>query len=130
MPVLPELRHGRFWVVFGWVAVVAALIVCTLPARYVEVPNVSDKVEHTLGYVLLTLWFCGIYPRRRYVWIVLGFVLFGAAIEVLQSAMNLGRHGDLNDMVADVAGIGIGLLLAFTPLGRWPHGIERFVDRR
>lgn len=130
MPPVQTLKYGRFWLVFGWLAIVAALIVCLLPPQYVEVPNANDKMEHALGYVLLTLWFCGIYPRSQYWKIAVGYLIFGAVIEMLQSWMHLGRNGDINDMVADAAGIAVGVLLGCTPLGRWPHWIEFLFLRR
>lgn len=127
--MLQDLRFARFWLVFGWISVIAALIVCILPARMVEVPGVNDKFEHALGYVLLTLWFCGIYPRRKYWAIALGYLLFGILIELLQGAMNWGRHADIHDVYADAAGIAIGLIIALTPVGRWPKWIEALIPR-
>lgn len=128
--MLSELRFPRFWLIAGWIAVIAALIVCLLPAKYVEVPNLNDKIEHAAGFALLVLWFAGIYPRRRYWLIALGFLLFGIVIEFLQGDMNWGRHADIHDVYADTAGIVVGVLVALTPIGRWPRWFEALIPKR
>jgi VanZ family protein len=125
-----DLRFKNIWLIGGWVAVIAALVVCLVPGKYVEVPNLNDKVEHATGFVLLVLWFCGIYSRRRYWVIALSFLVFGALIEVLQGAMNWGRHADILDWCADSAGVIAGILLSLTPLQNWPRWIEAIFSRK
>ena len=127
---MKELRFPHFWLIGGWVSVIAALIVCELPARYVEIPNLSDKVEHATGFALLTLWFCGIYPRLRYWRIAIYFLLFGILIEILQAVINVGRHAEVLDVCADAAGVVIGALIALTPFGNWPRWLEAIIPRR
>jgi len=125
-----DLRFPRFWLIAGWMAVIAALIVCLAPPKYVEVPGANDKVEHALGFILLTLWFCGIYQRRRY-WLVAGaFLLFGVFVEIMQAWMNVGRNGDIHDVYADIVGISAGVLIALTPIGRWPRWIEALIPKQ
>ena len=128
--MLTDLRFARFWLVCGWLSVAAALVVCLLPPRMVAVANVNDKVEHTAGFVLLTLWFCGIYPRSKYWRIVLCYLLFGVLIELLQGAMHVGRNADIHDVYADTTGVVLGVVLALTPLGRWPKWIEALFFRQ
>lgn len=125
-----DLRFPRFWLAAGWISIIAALAVCLAPAKYVEVVNVNDKVEHALGFALLVLWFCAIYPRRRYWMIVVGFVLLGALIEVLQGAMNLGRRADILDWCADSVGVVVGILISLTPFQNWPRWIEALLPRK
>jgi len=125
--MLRELRFPTLWLIAGWLAVIAALAVCLAPAKYVEVPNVNDKVEHAAGFALLVLWFTGIYPRSRYWLVASGFLLLGILIEILQGDMNWGRHSDVHDVYADAAGIVAGVLLALTPLARWPRWIESLI---
>ncbi len=125
--MLRDLRFGRWWLVLGWLAVAAALTVCLLPPKYVEIPNANDKTEHIIGFMLLTLWFCSIYARSRYWLIALYYLLFGVFIEVMQGTMHLGRNSDIHDVYADAVGIFIGVILALTPLGRWPRKIEAWM---
>lgn len=79
--------------------------------------QVSDKVLHFLGYLILTflLWFA-ISPvrkvnwRRANVWFVLSAVAaYGAVDELLQSYV--GRNCDLMDFLANTTGALTGLIL-------------------
>lgn len=117
------LRYQRMWVVLGWVAVAVALVLNLMPGT--AVPKIGgDKYEHVAGYVLLTLWFCGLYPRSRY-WIIAASLLgMGILVEILQGAMHWGRQAEVNDVIADIVGIVIGLVLALTIFAEWPRRVE------
>ena len=52
---------------------------------------------------------------------------FGAAIEVAQGAMGLGRDADVRDFAADAIGVAIALTVVYVGLGNWPSRIERIV---
>lgn len=127
---MKDLRFPRLWLIGGWIAVVAALIVCLVPGKYVEVANLNDKVEHAAGFGLLVLWFCGIYTQQRFWRIAIYFILFGALIELLQGAMSWGRHADIYDLCADAAGATTGVLIALSPIGNWPRWIEALIPKR
>ena len=49
-------------------------------------------------------------------------LLLGAGIEFAQYFMHVGREGDVRDVLANVAGAALGLLLARLGLARWPEG--------
>lgn len=123
------LRHPRTWLVIGWTLVIAAVYVSLMPAKSLPPIGVSDKFEHAFGYAMLTLCFTGIYPRSRYLHIAVGMCLLGVAIEYLQGAMNLGRHRDYHDVIANSAGIALGLLAAYIGVGGWAQWIESKVRR-
>ncbi len=124
-----DLRYGRFWLIFGWVSVAAAMFLSLMPITMAKMPDWNDKVEHAFGYFLLTFWFCGIYPRNRFWVVALSMLGMGAAVEVLQGAMQLGRHADVRDLLADIIGIVPAVLLALTPLNHWPRWIEALIRR-
>lgn len=128
--MLQGLNHGRLWLVLGWISVMLALMVNLMPGSTMHSVEVNDKLAHVFGYVLLTLWFCGIYPRTRYWVIALGFLGMGILVEILQGAMHMGRSADFNDVIADVIGIGIGLSLAAAGLSQWPRWVERLFARQ
>lgn len=128
MNTLP-LRFPKFWLILGWIFVALAIMVCLLPAGTPGLELTNDKVEHAGGYIALTLWFSGLYPRKRYWLIALALTLMGIGIEFLQSWMALGRHGDSVDVVADVAGIAIGIALARLFFGGWMQRMERLLVR-
>lgn len=126
-----DLRHARIWSGFGWVAVIAATTLSLMPHSALRADPLNDKLEHALGYALLTIWFCGIYPRSRYRVIAAGFLLMGLTIEALQGAMHWGRRGDVHDIYANAAGVALGVLLArATPLGDWARRAETLLTRR
>jgi VanZ family protein len=105
------------------------MILSLMPMTAMEMPGWNDKVEHVLGYFLLTFWFCGIYPRRSYWKVGLAMLGMGLLVEILQGAMHLGRQADVRDLIADVIGIAPAILLSLTPLGRWPRWLEVLVAR-
>jgi VanZ family protein len=90
---------------------------------------VNDKVEHAAGYMALTLWFAGIYPRSRYLWIAVALFAMGVAVEFLQGWMSLGRNSDPRDVLANTVGIAIGLAIAVTALGGWVQRVEKTFAR-
>lgn len=123
------LRFPRLWLSLGWTAVALAIFVCLAPMeRLPQPPNVSDKTEHFLAYLLLSVWFAGIYPRSRYWIIALGLCVMGVLIEFAQGAMQLGRHADARDVLANSTGILAGLLLSWLLLGGWAQRIESWIE--
>jgi VanZ family protein len=72
-----------------------------------------DKLNHALAFSALALsgrfGFPG--PRWRALAIALGLLAFGILIEAVQSFLPT-RSAELDDVIADVVGIGIGLLAA------------------
>ncbi len=120
------LNHPRLWFVAGLVLVLVIVSGSLAPGEYVgpDLFWMNDKLNHALGYAGLTFWFTGIYPRSRYPLVILGLLLLGALIEVLQGAMSFGRDRDLEDLFANGAGIVIGLALALTWSGGWAQRVE------
>jgi VanZ family protein len=123
------LRHRRAWLVLGWVLVAGAVLASLLPSYSLPPTGVNDKFEHTFAYTVIALWFAGVYPRSRYLVIALGLFAMGVAIEWAQGAMNLGRYSDFRDVLANTAGIALGLALALAGLGGWAQRLEALVRR-
>jgi VanZ family protein len=123
------LRHPWFWLGLGWTLIIAAVIVSLLPGQSLPQTGVSDKVEHAVAYMLLTLWFTGVYPRSSYWRIGLGMFLLGVAIEIAQGAMPFGRQADIRDVVANTIGIVAGLVLAWIGIGGWAQRIEAWARK-
>ena len=104
--------------------VAGAVLASLLPSHHLPVTGVSDKLEHAAAYMVLALWFAGVYPRSRYVLIALGLFAMGVAIEWAQGVMNLCRQSDFRDVVANSTGIAVGLTLALAGLGEWGQRLE------
>ena len=127
------LKFPRTWLALGWLFVGLALLVCLAPPSEPALKPffvLNDKVEHALGYVALSIWFAGLYPRSRYVWIAVGLFAMGVVVELFQGWMSFGRQRDVRDVVANSAGIALGLLLARVALGGWAQRIEDILSRR
>lgn len=112
------LRHLWLWRTGGRVLVLASVAVALLPAP----PGMGsiafgDKIAHAGAFALLMLWYAQIYSgcrdRARCAW---GLAALGFAIELLQSLVPY-RSAEGWDLIADCAGVGLGLLLAQTRLG-------------
>ena len=75
-----------------------------------------DKLQHTLAYALLMIWFRQAFqPHWR--WPVFLLTL-GIAMELLQGWSG-SRVAELSDLFANALGVGAGLYLAVaTPVGR------------
>jgi VanZ family protein len=80
------------------------------PSDEIPTVNVSDKVEHAVAFLLLTLAYGLMFPRRR-VAVILGVALLGVSIEVLQAVMPFNRQAEFADLVADAVGIAAGLMM-------------------
>jgi VanZ family protein len=130
---LPQVRFRTAWLCLGWVFVALALLACLAP---VSAPGLSglfvinDKVAHAAGYAALSLWFAGLYPRSRYVWIALALFAMGVIVELLQGWMSAGRNRDALDVIANTTGIVVGLSLSLTALGAWAQRAESLLTRR
>ncbi len=106
----------HFRCVFG-----AFLLICTVgflkdvssvPSAWV--PN--DKLMHLLIFLgLMMLWQLSFYGKTQTGFI--GLALYGGAIELAQHFFT-SRFGDWWDLLADVAGLALGLLLWQLPLWR------------
>ncbi len=111
------------WLILGWLLVLGACLGSLLPGNKVPMPGQYDKLLHGGTYLLLMIWFGGIYRRRRYPAIVIGLLLLGLALEFGQRLV-ASRSFDTLDLTANILGIAAGLGLAFTLLGNWCQYVE------
>jgi len=132
------LRYARRWRVASVVLLIFVLAGTMMPAVWFW-PNRrefvtwfigADKWLHGITFVFLAIWFAGLYERRSYLKIGLGLTLFGLLIEACQRLVTY-RSSDILDIVADAAGISIGLVVAMAGLGGWSLWFEnRFITRK
>lgn len=112
------LRRAGVWHAVGWGLVVALVVLCVVP----EPPDPvgvrgADKLYHVLGYAGLAGWWVQLY-RRPQVWRWLsGLLVLGVALEGVQALLPW-RSAEALDAVANAVGVGVGALLACTPLAR------------
>lgn len=122
------LRFGRAWLLVGWAGVIAAVLASLWPGGLPLPMSVWDKIQHGIGYFLLTLWFAGLYPRRKYLWIALGCFALGLLIELLQGTTTT-RTMEVADLAANTTGIAAALVLAYALLGGWAARVEAVLGR-
>lgn len=85
--------------------------------------DISDKAGHLATYGVLTLWFCGVYPRRAALVVGVALFVLGVTLEGLQ-ALTESRTPEAADLLANAAGVLIGLVLARAGLDRWCAMVE------
>ena len=83
-----------------YAAVLATLLLALGPPAYSPVV-VNDKIEHLVGFFVLTLLGIAAFGGRRALGLTLALVSFGAAIEILQMLPFIGRDGEMLDWLAD-----------------------------
>jgi VanZ family protein len=127
---VPSLRYPRVWFFAGVLIALVVTFYSLLPAERLPQVGVSDKIEHIVAYALLGFWFASVVARWDYIFMLLALLALGGGIEIVQGLMKMGREADILDFVADCVGAGGGVVLALTPLGRWPLLIERLLSRK
>ncbi len=120
------LRFPWLWLALGWGLIIAVCIATLMPAPDLPDIGVNDKVEHASTYFLLMLWFGGLYPRSRLVWVALALFGLGALLDTLQLG-TATRDFDLLDITANGVGVLIAWVLSYTFVGGWCERMEQWV---
>src|SRR5262245_53335983 len=129
------LEYRRIWTVLSIVLVGTVIYGSLVPGGVKAVQEVGDKWQHGTTYFVLAAWFAGLAPRRNYPWVVTGLLLLGLSLELLQYVMaadhiaDADRVADPRDMVANTAGIVVGMLAAYVGLGTWAVRVESWLAR-
>ncbi len=67
-----------------------------------------DKVQHIIGFGILTTLGCFAYMQKKG-WVCVGLVTYGALIEYFQNALTVSRTASFGDWLADIFGIAMGI---------------------
>jgi VanZ family protein len=103
-------------------AVITWLALSPAPPKSVDLG--WDKANHLLAFASLAfsaVWALWQRPRQ-WIWLVLALLAYGIGIEIAQSFLP-PREADWHDVVADGAGIALGLLAA------WPVAVLASRDK-
>ena len=115
---LKPLRRPRLWLGLWWFAIALVVVASLLPAFLLpEVPAGGDKLEHFGGYFLLAAAAVQLYAA----WPSLlragtGLGLLGIALEIAQGLLTSTRQMDVQDALANSAGVLAGIAVVLTPL--------------
>ena len=131
------LRHTGLWRVSSVVLLILVLAATLSPALWFldDMENAliwfhnADKWLHAMTFVVLTVWFTGLYEKRVWWLTALGLVLFGFLVEFCQLQVSY-RTADWIDILANTLGIIVGLTIAVAGLGGWGPRFEDWFSRR
>jgi VanZ like family len=130
--MLPLVYVGR-WRVAGVFMLAGVLAMTLMPVVLLDMRMRQlasyDKLAHGLAFLILAVWFSGQYARRSYLNVALGLLAFGAFIEICQYFTRY-RSADWMDLLADLVGIVIGLMIAVAGAGGWSLRAERWLLAR
>jgi len=104
-----QLRHLMPYIFWTLVAIVSMLMLIELAPKEENIKHL-DKIQHTLVFSIISVAGCLAFKKQISL-VVVGLTIFGAIIEVLQATLTITRTGDVNDWLADVAGVLIGLMI-------------------
>ena len=112
---LPWVRRAGAWLFLPALVVVAWGELTPAPPQLVGDLFGWDKAEHFTAYFgLALLASLGWGLRRSLVWILLGVILLGGALEIAQGMV--GRDADWHDELANSLGATLGMALAIVYL--------------
>ena len=87
----------------------------------------GDKLLHVAAYLVLMSWFANLYEaQRERVMCIAGCVALGVGLEFAQR-LTAVRTFDVADMVANTAGVAMGLILAPPRLPNYLRLAERLI---
>ncbi|HSQ70624.1 MAG TPA: VanZ family protein [Steroidobacteraceae bacterium] len=121
------LVHRRAWSAVSALLLLGVIVGSLVPGSTVPSMGASDKLLHFAAYAFLALWFGGLSHREAHGRVVLGLLLLGALLEVLQGVFALHRTADLRDLLANALGIAFGMMLARTIAEAWTEKVEAWV---
>jgi VanZ family protein len=95
-----------FW---SLLIITSVLMLIELPPKQGGWPH-WDKLQHALVFLVLTLLGTIAYTSKKY-YLAVGLIAYGASTELLQGMFTITRLASINDWLADVVGVCIGLLI-------------------
>ena len=129
------LIYRRRWQFASILLLAGVLTLAIIPAIWLwpqgpdEIWSLSDKWLHGITFAVLALWFSGQYAKEAYWKLVVGLLAFGAVIEICQRMISY-RSAEWNDLLADMLGIVVGILIAMLGFGGWSVRIEKQLQNR
>ncbi|MGD9158022.1 MAG: hypothetical protein PVG39_06420 [Desulfobacteraceae bacterium] len=124
-PVERMLRYKNIWRSIAWLIILAITVLSLIPDPEDITPfAASDKFMHTLAYAVCMLWFGLCFKREKLFIIGTGLILLGIALEIIQGQTGY-RTMSFYDIIANCAGVLIGLVLSFSRLSRSLQYIEQ-----
>lgn len=116
---------AAFWFWIGLLLCATVLVAALKPSGGEPLFSGVDKLMHAAVFAVLGAWFAALQvSERRLLVVAVALTGFGVAIECLQALT--GRDPSAWDLVADVVGIGLGILTLRTVTA----GTLRYIEDR
>ena len=109
-------------------AAVFAFVMAVLPHPPEFPGEPPDKIQHMAAFATLAFLGSIAFPRVRWLQLVTGLSLFGAAIELAQAIPMLHRDSEFMDWVADTATSALVALAMIWWRSRFPTSEKRPTD--
>lgn len=122
-------RRLVLWRILGGFGVAMVIAASLAPASSLPSADVSDKTAHLVAYGSLALWFhplCAGWVHRSAIAVAL--IAMGVTLEFLQPILS-DRTFEAADMVANSAGVALGLGLGSAGANRWLGLANTVLDR-
>lgn len=117
------MRYRSAWLAAAWFLVALVIALGVVPSAPEGLFVFGDKALHFIQFLVVMVWFGGIYSGRAQWIVAASLAALGLAIEVAQG-LSVFRTFDLGDVVANLAGLAAGLLLVRTALRDWCRRVE------
>jgi len=132
-----SLRYARRWQVASLTLLLLVLAATLMPAVWFWDDRFKamswfdgvDKWFHGVTFLVLSVWFTGLYRKRSYWKIGIGLLLFGLIIEACQRIVSY-RTAEWLDVGADAVGIILGLVIGAVGIGGWCLRVEERLAKR
>ena len=132
-----SLRYARRWQVASLTLLLLVLAATLMPAVWFWDDRFKamswfdgiDKWFHGVTFLVLSVWFTGLYRKRSYWKIGIGLLLFGLIIEACQRMVSY-RTAEWLDVGADAVGIILGLVIGAVGIGGWCLRVEERLAKR
>lgn len=92
-----------------WMTLVFTYVMAIIPGDAAPTLGGSDKTDHMVAFLTLTLLCRSAYWARPAWLAAVGLSAFGAFIEISQGTAIIGRDANVADWVADTLAIGVGI---------------------
>ncbi|MGO4278146.1 MULTISPECIES: VanZ family protein [Cupriavidus] len=114
---MPRLTPNQYRLLFS-ICAVAVLVLSLLPLSVPQPTTGWDKSNHLLAFGVLALLGVRAWAGRMAA-VLAGLMAYGVLIEWLQG-MTATRSSDWHDLIADAAGLALGLLVHAALTRVWP----------
>jgi VanZ family protein len=123
------LRLNNLWHAIAYLIILSIIVLSLIPhPEEITHFTFSDKIQHIMAYAVSMFWFGLCYRRDRLYKIGIILLILGIVIEVIQGQTGY-RTMSFYDVVANVTGIAIGLMLSFSRLSLMLQYIEKLFFR-